>query len=296
MSTDAADRQGTSQKQQETAKFPGYERGRLAARSACALAEGREGSFIGCNADRDAQRRTPLAADGLEFTGEHNRPRRVPRLLVGGCFRRDAGERNHAAFVYDEVTIDRHGGLVPNSSRRSLDVTYDIQNDAVLGPAFDYWQTKRGRRAMPGRQDIDPTEIPRLLPNLQITELADNGSRIRYRLAGTAIVDAYGAELRGKYIDEVFAAERLHSIEENYRVICREKRPLLVCNRYLSALDTELVCARLIMPLSDDDVTIHQFITAISFHYPGRAAQWFGEWLGKTGNFDLENSYSELVG
>ena len=164
MSTDAADRQGTSQKQQETAKFPGYERGRLAARSACALAEGREGSFIGCNADRDAQRRTPLAADGLEFTGEHNRPRRVPRLLVGGCFRRGAGERNRAAFVYDEVTIDRHGGLVPNSSRRSLDVTYDIQNDAVLGPAFDYWQTKRGRRAMPRRQDIDPTEIPHCCP------------------------------------------------------------------------------------------------------------------------------------
>jgi len=41
---------------------------------------------------------------------------------------------------------------------------------------------------MPSRADIDPTEIPRLLPNLLISEhVADAGvGRWRYRLAGTA--------------------------------------------------------------------------------------------------------------
>ncbi len=35
------------------------------------------------------------------------------------------------------------------------------------------------------------------MPNIQISEIV--GTRIRYRLAGTAIVQAYGEELAGKY-------------------------------------------------------------------------------------------------
>lgn len=172
---------------------------------------------------------------------------------------------------------------------------YNFRSDAILGPAFDYWHVKRAHREMPRRCDIDPTEIPRLLPHLQITDLIDGGRRIRYRLAGTAIVDAYGAELTGKYFDEVFSSKRLHFIEDNYRTICREKRPLLVCNRYLSARSTELLCTRLVMPLSEDDKTVSQCLTAMSFHYPGYAAQWFGEWFGNNSNLDFENSYAQII-
>ena len=113
---------------------------------------------------------------------------------------------------------------------------YDFRSDKILSPAFDYWQAKCRARVMARRRDIDPTEIiPRLLPNLQITELIDGGLRIRYRLVGTAIVDAYGAELTGKHFDQVFLGQRLEHVKENYRMICSEKRPLLVCSRYISA-------------------------------------------------------------
>jgi len=79
-------------------------------------------------------------------------------------------------------------------------VPYDVRSDKILGPAFDYWQAKCRGRMMPRRRDIDPTEIPRLLPNLQITELIDGGARIRYRLTGTAIVNAYSADLTGNIL------------------------------------------------------------------------------------------------
>jgi hypothetical protein len=174
-------------------------------------------------------------------------------------------------------------------------MAYDFHTDPILGPAFQYWQEKCGARAMPRRRDIDPGEIPRLLPNVQITELVDGGRRIRYRLAGTAIVEAYGAELTGKYFDEVFTEQRLRFVEANYRMVCHEKRPLLVCNRYLSARDTKLICTRIVLPLSEDDVNVNQCLTAMSFHFPGRADQWLGEWFGNTGNFDFNNSYSEVI-
>jgi len=179
---------------------------------------------------------------------------------------------------------------------------YDFRSDQILGPAFNYWQAKRGARVMPRRRDIDPTEIPaRLLPNLQLTELIDGGARIRYRLTGTAIVNAYGADLTGKYFDEVFSGRRLDYVKANYRMVCSERRSLFVCNPYVSARNTKLICTRLVMPLSDDDMSVNQCLTAMSFHFPHEAAQWCDEWFGNksyldvANSYDVASSYSEIV-
>ncbi len=148
---------------------------------------------------------------------------------------------------------------------------------------------------MPRRRDIDPTEIPRLLPYIQITEFVDGGKRVRYRLAGTAIVEAYGGELKGKFFDEVFSGERLRFVEANYRTMCAEKRPILVCNRYFSRRDVPLICNRVVMPLSDDGVNVNQAFTAMRFLFPGKSYEWAGQWFGTSGNFDFERSRCEAI-
>ena len=173
-------------------------------------------------------------------------------------------------------------------------MSYDFRSDPILGPAYEYWRSKCGARAMPRRRDIDPTEIPRLLPNIQIGEIVD--TRIRYRLAGTAIVEAYGEELAGKYFDEMsFRAKDCASSKTNYRMMCNEKRPVLVCNRYDSKRDVPLICTRLIMPLSDDGETVNQCLTAMRFHFPGRADEWTGQWFGNSDNFDFTRSYAKAI-
>jgi len=147
-------------------------------------------------------------------------------------------------------------------------MAYDFRSDPILSEAYAYWELKRGGRAMPRRADIVPKDLIRILPYLQITEPVEGGRRMRYRLVGTAIVNAYGAELTGKHFDEVFSGERLRYIEGNYQLICREKRPILVGNRYLTRKDVELFCYRVVMPLSEDDATVHQLLTAMSFRQP----------------------------
>src|ERR1051325_6866611 len=99
----------------------------------------------------------------------------------------EVGEPDDAGdYVRDIATQARDRGPWGSGMR------YNYQSDPVLGPVLRYWFDKRGARLMPSRRDIDPVEIePRLLPNLQITELVDGGARFRYRLAGTAIVEAY---------------------------------------------------------------------------------------------------------
>lgn len=170
---------------------------------------------------------------------------------------------------------------------------YDFRSDPILAQAFDYWRSKCGARSMPRRRDIDPAEIPQLLPNMQITERI--GTRIRYRLAGTAIVEAYGGELRGKFFDEVLSGERLRFVEANYRLMCSEKRPILVSGSYFSKRDVPLVCNRLVMPLSEDGANVNQSLTAMTFHFPGDAHEWSGQWFGTSGNFDFARSSCEII-
>lgn len=148
---------------------------------------------------------------------------------------------------------------------------------------------------MPRRADIDPSELTRLLPHLQITELLDDGARVRYRLVGTAIVTAYGEELTGKYFDEVFEGERLRFVESNYRMLCSEKRPIYVGSRYISRKEVELFCYRIVMPLSEDGTTINQTLTATTFKYPNEASQLLGHGVGGDAVLDLNDVFCEVI-
>jgi len=53
---------------------------------------------------------------------------------------------------------------------------------------YDYWLKARARRdALPGRKDIDPTHIPRLLENIWMLDVVGAPPRFRVRLIGEAM-------------------------------------------------------------------------------------------------------------
>ena len=74
--------------------------------------------------------------------------------------------------------------------------------DARLRQAHDYWRRKAAGRAMPRRADIDPTEIPKLLPDVMLVDVLPQ-RRYRYRLIGTENTQAHGINATGRYLDEV---------------------------------------------------------------------------------------------
>src|ERR1051325_4546970 len=98
----------------------------------------------------------------------------------------------------------------------------DHIDDPLLRQLYDYWQSKRSGRAMPRRADIDPAEIPKLLPHMMITEILEGGQRYRYRLSGTAVSEAFGRELTGRYVDEVMTGAYRDFIEGLYRTIYKD--------------------------------------------------------------------------
>ncbi|MEM7744584.1 MAG: PAS domain-containing protein [Pseudomonadota bacterium] len=76
-----------------------------------------------------------------------------------------------------------------------LERTQDMIH-SELRSLYNYWNRLRAGRTTPMRSDIDPRDMECDARNLFILENLGRGN-IRFRLAGTAIVDAFGMELRG---------------------------------------------------------------------------------------------------
>ena len=83
---------------------------------------------------------------------------------------------------------------------------------------YGYWRACAGARPVPSRYDIDPVDIPRLLPCLSILEAAKGLESLRYRLAGTRVREIYGTEITGR---AVFDGALQHKREYWYSVYRR---------------------------------------------------------------------------
>ena len=68
--------------------------------------------------------------------------------------------------------------------------------------AYRYWLSKCAADRIPSRSGIDPVEIPRLLSGIWLLDVSHAPFRFKYRLVGTAIVDAMGFDPTGRWLDE----------------------------------------------------------------------------------------------
>src|SRR5271165_4367368 len=69
--------------------------------------------------------------------------------------------------------------------------------------AYEHWRSLHPATGLPGRQHLDPFEIPRrLLSGIWLLDVQREPFRLRYRLAGTAIVRAIGREVTGQWLDD----------------------------------------------------------------------------------------------
>ena len=168
---------------------------------------------------------------------------------------------------------------------------YDYLNDAKLSKALAYWNMKRGTRLMPQKADIVPGEIKPILPNILLADVMENGTRFRCRLVGTGIVNAYGANITGKYVGET-----LPNIDDDftldlYRTSYRERLPVFSCGNDAAPTESSLVVNRLLLPLSDDDRLANVIMAVLTFEYKGPDP---GE-LGFGIQIDPSASYLEVI-
>jgi hypothetical protein len=127
--------------------------------------------------------------------------------------------------------------------------------DPRLHQVYAYWQQKRGARAMPARRDIDPAELRSVLPYLMLIDV-EAGPRFRYRLFGTAVVEAVGMDPTGRYIDEVMIGAYKTFLLGLYHDMLTMKKPIYSTSIYGTKRETKLWTQRLMLPLSSDGANV----------------------------------------
>jgi hypothetical protein len=68
---------------------------------------------------------------------------------------------------------------------------------------YDYWLSRGEGKMMPCRADINPADIPRLLPFVSLVDVAAELGQSRVRLAGTRLRDVFDREITGACLDDL---------------------------------------------------------------------------------------------
>ena len=139
-----------------------------------------------------------------------------------------------------------------------------------------YWRRKLGGRAVLPRADFFPGDIPELLQVLTLTERTPEG-RLRYRIAGGKVVEAYGFEATGKYLDEFLSPDRLKVAHLHIGTALDRARPVFSRTAYSSPGGLSYVNARLNIPLSDGAGAINLVVAAHIMEIPPAIGAQFGD-------------------
>ncbi len=148
--------------------------------------------------------------------------------------------------------------------------------------ACSYWRSKSPEGRLPGRRDIDPLEVPDLLPWLTLIDVVWEGGedgegkrlRLRCRLIGTEVVDRFGRDITGFYAEEAYPEDYLAQALETYGAIIESRRPQLSRHQIPIEGREHAEYDRLILPLAGDGDRVDMFM--ICFAFDVRDGEWFG--------------------
>lgn len=132
-----------------------------------------------------------------------------------------------------------------------------------LEALLDYWQKIRGGRKMPRRADVDPIDIPALLPHVVLVQVGEKPCRFFIRLAGSALRDVYGFEITGRCLNDIdIGTWRNYWARQGERVVSN-RAPLHGRKRLYDGHGRPVLGEWLLLPLSEDDADVNMILAAL---------------------------------
>ena len=134
-----------------------------------------------------------------------------------------------------------------------------------LKQIYAYWLDKKGGRRAPARADLDPVEIPALMPHLVLIDIEPGSRRLRFRLVGTAVVNGLGRDVTGRYIDELQLSKTQRAMFAEYQRVAATGEPACATWEYTREDGRHIRLERLVLPLSGDGTVIDMLLAGIVF-------------------------------
>ena len=127
----------------------------------------------------------------------------------------------------------------------------------LIDAAWSHWDAMRGGRPMPSRADLDPLDVPLLLPSTILVEVLHDPLDFRYRLLGTELDRIVSHNYKGLRFSEIPLIGRDGQIWQDHETVVRTRAPLRAAVRYIGADDGVRGLSHGLFPLSNDGVAVH---------------------------------------
>lgn len=128
---------------------------------------------------------------------------------------------------------------------------------ASLREMFDYWNDRRHDRPCPSRRDLDPVDIPRLLPFVSLVNVRPVAPRFVYRLMGTSVVSYIGRDLTGAPVGTGVKPDELDAVLARYDTVAETMKPFYHQSFLQEESNDFSRVERLMLPLSEDGRSIN---------------------------------------
>lgn len=104
------------------------------------------------------------------------------------------------------------------------------RNRSLLPPSLEdflaYWESIRNEKKLPGRPDLDPGDIPAMLPFVFLVDVLDREDDFRYRLVGTDIVRNTKKDFTGAKLSEISEIGSQAKLIDMYRDAVATRAPV----------------------------------------------------------------------
>ena len=134
-----------------------------------------------------------------------------------------------------------------------------------LKEAFAHWESLRRGRAMPSRRDLDPVDIPRLLPYLMLVDVEPEPLDFRYRLIGTEARSILARDYTGLRFSALPGKGRGSIVWDNCEQVVVTRSPVSRSAPYVGPETYLRDCENLLLPLSEDGCEVNMIVKFISF-------------------------------
>ncbi len=140
------------------------------------------------------------------------------------------------------------------------------QDEPLLGAVYAFCARRCGPGGVVARAALDTVEMPReALPNLVLFDVFDGGTRFRWRLSGTEIVNQFGRDATGRFGDEVLTGQYLAFITSLVEQVSQRRVPVYSRSVFHWEGGRRMATSRLYIPLADGDDVVTQVLAAHDF-------------------------------
>lgn len=135
---------------------------------------------------------------------------------------------------------------------------------APVRDGLTYWQSLRGTRAFPSREQIEPQAIARILTNTIVIKVLGGGTDFEFLIVGDEVMRAYRKPLIHRRLSDI-ALDMPNSAAwwgYVYQDICLHRKPWAV--RYGAGFDGEAkfsAAEAVVLPLGATDTVVDHILT-----------------------------------